>query len=145
AVPPRLPGAGPGDGRPLPRHRRRRPPARHGGRAGGRAPGRRPTARPSPRGALAMTVELDAATRLATDPPRDRPALTLVLGLLAVLVPTAWALAASDAIGRWTIALGIASSLPCALLGCYLVLRRMSLLGDAISHAVLPGIAVGFL
>ena len=31
------------------------------------------------------------------------------------------------------------------MLVCYLVLRRMSLLGDAISHAVLPGIALGFL
>jgi manganese/zinc/iron transport system permease protein len=32
----------------------------------------------------------------------------------------------------------------CSLLGCYLVLRRMSLIGDAISHAVLPGIAIAF-
>lgn len=36
-------------------------------------------------------------------------------------------------------------AIPCAVLGTFLVLRRMSLLGDAISHAVLPGIAVGFL
>ena len=33
----------------------------------------------------------------------------------------------------------------CALLGNFLVLRRESLLGDAISHAVLPGIVLGFL
>ncbi|HEX5044685.1 MAG TPA: metal ABC transporter permease [Candidatus Polarisedimenticolaceae bacterium] len=33
----------------------------------------------------------------------------------------------------------------CAILGCFLVLRRMALLGDAISHAVLPGIVVAFL
>lgn len=33
----------------------------------------------------------------------------------------------------------------CALIGCFLVLRRMALLGDAISHAVLPGIAIAFL
>ena len=32
-----------------------------------------------------------------------------------------------------------------ALLGSFLVLRRMSLLGDAISHAVLPGIVLAFL
>lgn len=31
------------------------------------------------------------------------------------------------------------------LVGCFLVLRRMALLGDAISHAVLPGIAIAFL
>ncbi|MEM9557729.1 MAG: metal ABC transporter permease [Acidobacteriota bacterium] len=33
----------------------------------------------------------------------------------------------------------------CALIGCFLVLRQMALLGDAISHAVLPGIALAFL
>lgn len=33
----------------------------------------------------------------------------------------------------------------CALVGSFLVLRRMTLLGDAISHAVLPGIVVAFL
>ncbi|MEX2174753.1 MAG: metal ABC transporter permease [Pirellulaceae bacterium] len=45
----------------------------------------------------------------------------------------------------WTIAIGSTVNITCALLGCYLVLRRMSLLGDAISHAVLPGLAVAFL
>lgn len=44
----------------------------------------------------------------------------------------------------WTIAVAAACSVSCALLGCYLVLRRMSLLGDAISHAILPGIAAAF-
>jgi manganese/zinc/iron transport system permease protein len=33
----------------------------------------------------------------------------------------------------------------CALLGCFLVLRRMAMVGDAISHAVLPGIVIAFL
>ena len=33
----------------------------------------------------------------------------------------------------------------CAMLGNFLVLRRQSLLGDAISHAVLPGIVLGFI
>ena len=45
----------------------------------------------------------------------------------------------------WTIAVGICATSPARSSGCYLVLRRMSLLGDAISHAVLPGIAVAFL
>lgn len=31
-----------------------------------------------------------------------------------------------------------------ALLGCFLLLRKMSLVGDAISHAVLPGIVVAY-
>jgi len=33
----------------------------------------------------------------------------------------------------------------CALVGTFLVLRRMALLGDAISHSVLPGIVLAFL
>lgn len=33
----------------------------------------------------------------------------------------------------------------CALLGCFLILRRMAMVGDAISHAVLPGIVIAFL
>ena len=33
----------------------------------------------------------------------------------------------------------------CGLLGNFLVLRRQALIGDAISHVVLPGIVVGFL
>lgn len=34
--------------------------------------------------------------------------------------------------------------IPCALLGTLLVLRQMSMMGDAISHAVLPGIVLAF-
>ena len=33
----------------------------------------------------------------------------------------------------------------CSLVGTFLVLRKMALLGDAISHAVLPGIVIAFL
>lgn len=46
----------------------------------------------------------------------------------------------------WTIiAIGALVAANCALIGTFLVLRRMSLLGDAISHAVLPGIVLAFL
>jgi manganese/zinc/iron transport system permease protein len=40
---------------------------------------------------------------------------------------------------------GTLAALVCALLGNFLVLRRQSLMGDAISHVVLPGIVLGFL
>ena len=33
----------------------------------------------------------------------------------------------------------------CALVGCYLLLRKMSMMGDALSHAVLPGLVLAFL
>lgn len=36
-------------------------------------------------------------------------------------------------------------STSCALLGCFLILRKMAMVGDAISHAVLPGIVLAFL
>ena len=39
----------------------------------------------------------------------------------------------------------MALALGCGPIGVLLVLRRMSLVGDALSHAVLPGAAVGFL
>ena len=39
----------------------------------------------------------------------------------------------------------LALSIGAAPLGVFLTLRRMSLLGDALSHAVLPGVAVGFM
>lgn len=45
----------------------------------------------------------------------------------------------------WTIAVGALCAVCCALVGCFLVLRRMSLLGDALSHSVLAGIAIAYL
>ncbi len=45
----------------------------------------------------------------------------------------------------WIIVVGSLTNVACALLGCYLVLRRMSMLGDALSHAVLPGLVIAFL
>ena len=36
-------------------------------------------------------------------------------------------------------------ALPCALLSCFLVLKGWSLMGDAISHAVLPGVVMAYI
>lgn len=48
-------------------------------------------------------------------------------------------------IDGWIVLAGTLSACSCALLGNFLVLRRLSLMGDAISHAVLPGLAGAFL
>src|SRR3989338_3174065 len=41
--------------------------------------------------------------------------------------------------------IAVVTALTCALIGNFLVLRRLAMLGDAMSHAVLPGILVGYL
>ena len=46
---------------------------------------------------------------------------------------------------RHALAGGIALALASAPLGVFLVLRRMSLTGEAMAHAVLPGVAIGYL
>jgi manganese/zinc/iron transport system permease protein len=39
---------------------------------------------------------------------------------------------------------GVLLSASCALIGCFLVLRRMAMMADAISHAILPGLVAGY-
>ncbi len=48
-------------------------------------------------------------------------------------------------IDTWIVVIGALCAMSCAIPGSILVLRRMSLMGDAISHTVLPGIAIAFL
>ena len=49
------------------------------------------------------------------------------------------------AIDGWIIAVGALCAAACAVPGTLLVVRAQGMLGDAIAHAVLPGIAAGFL
>ncbi|MEQ9468127.1 MAG: metal ABC transporter permease [Ekhidna sp.] len=44
----------------------------------------------------------------------------------------------------WIILTGSLVAVSCALLGSFLILRKMSMVGDAISHSVLPGIVIAF-
>lgn len=49
---------------------------------------------------------------------------------------------------EWALRALIASSLVgimCGVLGCFIILRNMALIGDALSHAILPGVVVGFI
>lgn len=45
----------------------------------------------------------------------------------------------------WIVLTGALTAMACALPGVFLLLNKQSMLGDAISHAVLPGLAIGFL
>ena len=45
----------------------------------------------------------------------------------------------------WIISCGILIVISSGLLGCFLVLRKIAMIGDAISHAILPGIVIAFL
>ena len=44
----------------------------------------------------------------------------------------------------WIVTVGALCAAACAVPGCFLLLRGMSMMGDAISHAVLPGLAIAF-
>lgn len=68
-----------------------------------------------------------------------------MMALAAWLWDTAFAPFAEFAFMRRALVATLALSLSAAPLGVFLTLRRMSLLGDALSHAVLPGVAIGFM
>ena len=54
-----------------------------------------------------------------------------------------WSEYASNSL--WIVLMGFLVSGTCGLVGCFVVLRRMALVGDAISHSLLPGITLAFL
>jgi zinc/manganese transport system permease protein len=68
---------------------------------------------------------------------------------LNTLADATWTLLAAPffefAFMRRALVATLALALSAAPLGVLLTLRRMSLLGDALSHAVLPGVAIGFM
>ncbi|MBE2181215.1 MAG: metal ABC transporter permease [Chthoniobacterales bacterium] len=52
---------------------------------------------------------------------------------------------ADPAISLWIVLMGFFVAAACGLVGNYLLLRRMALVGDAISHSILPGLVLAFL
>lgn len=64
--------------------------------------------------------------------------------MFSLLADTSWTDVLTSPIAWRIILIGALTNIACALVGCYLVLRRMSLMGDAISHAVLPGLVLAF-
>lgn len=45
----------------------------------------------------------------------------------------------------WVMAMGFLVTAACGLVGNYLLLRRLAMMGDAVSHSVLPGLVIAFL
>jgi manganese/zinc/iron transport system permease protein len=45
----------------------------------------------------------------------------------------------------WIMLIASLAAINCSLIGTYLVLRKLAMMGDAIAHAVLPGIVIAFL
>lgn len=45
----------------------------------------------------------------------------------------------------WLILMAFLVALPCGQMGSFLILRRMALTGDAISHSVFPGVVIAFM
>ncbi|HEY9906976.1 MAG TPA: metal ABC transporter permease, partial [Thermosynechococcaceae cyanobacterium] len=45
---------------------------------------------------------------------------------------------------RNAIAIGLVVGVLCPVVGSYLIVQRMALLGDVVAHCVLPGLAVSF-
>lgn len=110
---------------------------------------------------------------LSTHPPavatpanptfRPRPSALLFLALFLAFIPAAEAakigeladntlvsqalrfLSLRDPAVRFALAGSVLLGVSCGLLGSFLVVRRLALVGDALSHAVLPGVAAGFL
>lgn len=68
-----------------------------------------------------------------------------ILGLAHILWDVLIAPFAGFAFMRRALVATLALSLSAAPLGVFLTLRRMSLLGDALSHAILPGVAIGYM
>lgn len=97
-------------------------------------------------------------------PRRGIPALSfLTVAILLTLVPVAHAAKIGDVVEtntaeqivrffsfqdeslRYAVLGSMVLGVSCGLLGSFIVVRKMALVGDALSHAVLPGVALGFL
>ncbi len=50
----------------------------------------------------------------------------------------------SEVFMRRAFLVGIAAAVACAVVGTFVVLRGMAFIGDAIAHAVFPGVAIGY-
>ena len=88
-----------------------------------------------------MSASFPIAARFTNDLPLTRHLGRFFAELFDRAPDGSWLIGTTDLVVWGAILLGIT----CGVLGCFIVLRRQSLLGDAIGHAVLPGVCVGFM
>src|SRR5829696_6671932 len=88
-----------------------------------------------------MLAALIIAARFTNDLPLARHLARFFAELVDRAPDGSWLVGTTDLVVYAAILLGIT----CGVLGCFIVLRRQSLLGDAIGHSVLPGVCLGFL
>lgn len=90
---------------------------------------------------MSLDCSIPVAARFDTDVPLSQHLARFFRELVDRGPDGSWLIGTTDLVVFAAILLGVT----CGLLGCFIVLRRQSLLGDAIGHAVLPGVCVGFL
>lgn len=78
------------------------------------------------------------------------PAPLMAVGIGDVVENSTWEqvvrfFSFSDAALLYTLGGALLLGATCGLLGSFIVVRKMALMGDALSHAVLPGVAAGFM
>src|SRR5829696_5249857 len=88
-----------------------------------------------------MLAALIIAARFTNDLPLARHLARFFAELVDRGPDGSWLVGTTDLVVWAAVLLGVT----CGVLGCFIVLRRQSLLGDAIGHAVLPGVCLGFL
>ncbi|MEX0818557.1 MAG: metal ABC transporter permease [Pirellulaceae bacterium] len=69
--------------------------------------------------------------------------VALVVGyrlMRGMMIANGW-----DGYDTWTVVTAALAAMACAIPGVFLVLRRQSMMGDALAHTTLPGIVVAFL
>lgn len=90
---------------------------------------------------MLLALHIPVAARFTSDETLSRHLARFFRELVDRAPDGSWLIGTTDLVVYAAVLLGVT----CGLLGCFIVLRRQSLLGDAIGHAVLPGVCVGFL
>src|SRR5690606_25530265 len=96
--------------------------------------------RPPPDDGIPRRLRLRAQARHARSPPTCRGRATAGIAAMETLL-----LPFQFEFMRSAMLIAVLVAIPAALLSCFLVLKGWSLMGDAISHAVFPGVVIAYI